>query len=30
MKIDPRLVALGVKFSTIREFAEEELKPRYA
>ncbi len=25
---DPRLVALGVKFSTMRSFAEEIIKPR--
>lgn len=27
---DPRLVALGVKFSTLKQFAEEVIKPHFA
>jgi hypothetical protein len=27
---DPRLVALGVKFGSLEEFVEKEVKPRYA
>jgi hypothetical protein len=27
---DPRLIALGVQFGTMEEFAETEVKPRFA
>ena len=27
---DPRLIALGVKFGTMQEFAETAVKPRFA
>jgi len=27
---DPRLVALGVKFSTVEEYVETELKPKFS
>lgn len=26
---DPRLLALGVKFTPLEEFVEEEVKPRF-
>jgi len=27
---DPRLIALGVQFGTLEEFAETEVKPRFS